>query len=93
MDFVEIEKQLRIQLCTNLNRTCDDILNKLIQGLMYNIRLYNSTMEHVRYGTMEVKNEYYYQIDFEINSHVLDIKLYYTKNNAYRSYHKVHIKL
>jgi len=92
MDFLKIEEELRRQLCDNLNRPCDNPLNKLIYFLMYNIRNYSNKMYHERYGTMEAKNEYYYKIDFSIDSNIIDIKLYYTVNNAYQSYHKVHIK-
>jgi len=93
MNYNEIENQLRIQLCTKLNRTCDDALEKLIKGLMYNIINYNAKLSHERHGTMEVKNEHYYEIDFKIENNILDIKLYYTVNNAYRGFHKVNMKL
>lgn len=93
LDFAKIENEMRIQLCTKLNRVCDETLNKLIEGLMnYTINIY-SDVSHSRFGTLEVPNQYYYDIEYEFDDGFIDIKLYYLVNNTYRSYHKIHIKI
>jgi hypothetical protein len=92
MNFVEIRKEMEYQLCHKLNRTCDENLNLIIDQLMYFVQHQNTTMTHKRYGTMEIKNQHYFNIDFEITYNIIDVKLWYWEKETYKSYHKIYIK-
>ena len=92
MNFDEIEKYIKKQLCSVLNPTCLPHLEVLLNHLMYHIKLSETTIHHERYGTMRVKNQQYYSIDIEYYYNYIKITLWYNTVSGYKSKHIINVK-
>ena len=84
MNFIQIEKDLHLQLCTIQNPICTINLKQLQKDIMYYIKKVINTMTHTRQGTMEVPHQQYYSIGVVLKNGKIYIELWYETEGGYR---------